>query len=281
MRGRRLGVSGYECSFAFDPLSVNQFVGDMPNDGCVVPQVFDLRARIEDDGNRAVGLKVVPIAGIDPANTNVYVWHIDTNASNPPPLTVDTDGDGTCDAINPLLVPTSSPPTQSNQVLQIRLAGVPPAGGADFRPDATLPGDAPCGQGTATAPPKELCPTGQPTIAIGYAENSPAIWSVEPIDPVRCLGNQFDALANNIPEGWACIAVATADMAGSKSVSAPIRVYIQYSDPAGFCAAPPSGAGPPPTCTGTFDPASNTAATGSCQARQFSGDEYYCAPGDC
>jgi hypothetical protein len=282
MRGRRLGVNGYECSFAFDPLSVNQFVGDMPNDGCMVPQVFDLRARIEDDGNRAVGLKVVPIAGIDPANTNVYVWHVDTSASNPPPLTVDTDGDGTCDAINPLLVPTSSPPTQSNQVLQIRLAGVPPAGGADFRPDATLPGNAPCGPGTATAPPKELCTTDQPTIAIGYAENSPAVWSVEPIDPVlRCLGNQFDALANNIPEGWACIAVATADLAGSKSVSVPIRVYIQYSDPGGFCAPPPSSAGAPPTCTGTFDPATNTAATGSCQARKFAGNEYYCAPGGC
>ena len=150
-------MSGYECSFAFDPLSLNQFVGDMPNDGCMVPQVFDLRARIEDDGNRAVGLKVVPIAGIDPDNTNVYVWHVDPSNTNPPPLTVDTDGDGNCDAINPLLVPTSGPPTQSNQVLQIRLAGVPPAGSADFRPDSTLPANAPCGEGTATAPPKELC----------------------------------------------------------------------------------------------------------------------------
>ncbi|HSY37941.1 MAG TPA: hypothetical protein VLA79_00395 [Polyangia bacterium] len=283
MRGRRLGVDGYECSFAFDPLSLNRFVGDMPNDGCMVPQVFDLRARIEDDGNRAVGLKVIPIAGVDPDNTNVYVWHVvDPSDPNAPPLAVDTDGDGTCDAINPLLVPTSTPPTQSNQVLQIRLAGVPPAGSADFRPDSTLPANAPCGQGTATAPPKALCVTSQPTIAIGYADNSPAIWSVEPIDPMaRCLGNQFDALANNIPEGWACIAVATADMAGSKSVSAPIRVYIQYDDPAGFCAAPPSSAGAPPTCTGTFDPTTNTAALGSCQARTFPASEYYCASGGC
>ena len=285
LRGLRLGVAGYECSFAFDPLSVNRFVGDMPNDGCMVPQVFDLRARIEDDGNRAAGLKVVPIAGIDPDQTNVYVWHVDTSDPNapPPPLTVDTDDDGTCDAINPLLVPTSSPPTRSNQVLQIRLAGVPPGGSADFRPDSTLSASAPCGQGTATAPPKQLCASSQPTIALGYAvNNSPAIWSVEPIDPVaRCLGNQFDALANNIPEGWACIAVATADKAGSKSVSAPIRVYIQYNDLAGFCARPPAGAGSPPTCTGRFDPASNTAASGNCQARKFSSGEYYCAPGAC
>jgi hypothetical protein len=282
MRGRRLGVNGYECSFAFDPLSLNRFVGDMPNDGCLVPQVFDLRARIEDDGNRAVGLKVVPIAGIDPDNTNIYVWHVvDPSDPNAPPLAVDTNGDGTCDAINPLLVPTSSPPTQSNQVLQIRLAGVPPAGSADFRPDSTLPSGAPCGQGTATAPPKALCVSSQPTIAIGYADNDPAVWSVEPIDSDRCLGNQFDALANNIPEGWACIAVATADLAGSKSVSAPIRVYIQYNDPSGFCAAPPSSAGAPPNCTGTFDPTTNTAALGSCQARTFPANEYYCAAGGC
>ena len=283
MRGRRLGVNGYECSFAFDPLSLNRFVGDMPNDGCLVPQVFDLRARIEDDGNRAVGLKVVPIAGIDPDNTNIYVWHVvDPSDSNSPPLAVDTDGDGTCDAINPLLVPTSSPPTQSNQVLQIRLAGVPPAGGADFRPDSTLPSGAPCGQGTATAPPKELCVSSQPTIAIGYADNDPAIWSVEPIDSARCLGNQFDALANNIPDGqWICIAVGTADLLGNKGVSRPMRLYVKYDENGGFCATPPAGAGPPPTCTGTYDPTSNTAALGACQTLKFTGTELYCAPGGC
>ena len=181
MRALRLGMAGIECSFSFDPLSLNRYVGDMPDDGCMVPQVFDLRARIEDDGNRAVGLKLVPIVGIDPDNTNVYVWHVDTSNSGPQPLTVDTDGDGTCDAINPLLVPTSSPPTQSNQVLQVRLSGVPPAGIADFRPDSSLPASAPCGPGTATAPPKHLCLTTEPTIAIGYSNNLPAVWSVEPI----------------------------------------------------------------------------------------------------
>ena len=32
-----------------------QLRGDMPNDATVAPQVFDLRARIEDDGNHAAG----------------------------------------------------------------------------------------------------------------------------------------------------------------------------------------------------------------------------------
>ncbi|HVV49828.1 MAG TPA: hypothetical protein VHO06_09230 [Polyangia bacterium] len=284
MRQMRLGTNGYECSFAFDPLGVDQFVGDMPNDRCAVPQVFDLRARIEDDGNHATGLKVVPIAGIDPDATSVYVLDVPDASSNQP-LVVDSDGDGNCDAINPLLVPTVGPLTQSDQVLKVRLAGVPPGGGADFRPDSSLPASAPCGQGTATAPPKVLCGAAgfeQPTVAIAYANDLPAIWSVEPIDADLCFGDQFDTLANNIPQNqWLCIAVATTDLAGNKSVSAPIRVYVQYQENGGFCAAPPASAGPPPTCTGTFDPAANTAATGSCQTRQFGAGEYYCAPGGC
>jgi hypothetical protein len=281
VREMRLGLTSYECSYLFDPLSVNQDVGDMPNDGCMVPQVFDLRARIEDDGNRASGLKVVPIATVDPDNTSVYILD-DTSQ----PLVVDSDNDGNCDQINPLLVPTTDPPVMNNQVLKIRLAGVPPAGIADFRPDTSLPStpsaSVPCVQGTAIAPPPVLCTFEQPTLAIGYSDGLPAIWSVEPIDSTfHCLGNQFDALANHISEGWACIAVATADLAGNKSVSAPMRVYIKYDDGGGFCAAPPANAGPPPTCTGTFDANANTATTGACTTRKFSGTEYYCPPGGC
>jgi hypothetical protein len=281
MRGRRLGQAGYECSFLFDPLSVNEDVGDMPNDGCMVPQVFDLRARIEDQGNRANGLKVVPLAGIDPDNTSVFVLS-DTSQ----PLVVDSDGDGFCDEINPLLAPTTGPLTQSDQVLKIRLAGVTPSGSADFEPDATLPSNAPCGEGTASAPPKYLCTPEQPTIAIGYIDGTvPAVWTVEPIDPApgfRCFGNQFDSLANNVPDGqWACIAVATADLNGNKSVSRPMRVYVKYDDGGGFCAPPPAGAPAPPPCTGTYDATTQTAAPGTCQTLKFTGTEYYCAPGAC
>ena len=35
--------------------ALNRFDGDMPNDTTVVPQVFDLRARIQDDGNAPAG----------------------------------------------------------------------------------------------------------------------------------------------------------------------------------------------------------------------------------
>jgi hypothetical protein len=280
MRQIKLASFGYECSALFDPLSVNRYVGDMPNDGCMVPQVFDLRARIEDQGNDASGLKVTPIAGIDPNNTSVYIL-----TDNTQPLVVDTDGDGYCDAINPLLAPTSGPLTQADQVLKIRLAGVTPTGSADFQVspvDPGLPIASTCVQGKDTAPPKVLCNFEEPTIAIGYSDDLPAVWSVEPIDPDRCLGNQLDTRANNIPEGqWACMAVGTADLAGNHSVSRPMRVFVNYSDAGGFCASPPAGSPPAPPCTGSYDPASKTATVGGCQTLKFTGTALYCAPGDC
>jgi hypothetical protein len=128
LRQMKLGMNGYQCSFLFDPLSVNQDIGDMPNDGCMVPQVFDLRARIEDQGNEPNGLKLVPISGIDPDNTAVYIL-----TDNTQPLIVDSDGNGTCDTINPLLSPTTGPLTQSDQILKIRLSSVAPGTRAILR----------------------------------------------------------------------------------------------------------------------------------------------------
>ncbi len=282
MRQMSLTTTGYQCSFAFDPLSVNQEIGDMPNDGCMVPQVFDLRARIEDDGNRASQVKVTPISLVDPANTNVFIMP----ASLKQPLVVDSDGDGRCDQVNPLLTPISptAPPTPGSGVLQVRLAAVPPAGRADFEPDPTLPATAPCAKGTSMAPPQRLCNSfAQPTIAIGYSDGQPAIWSVEPIDKTfHCFGNQLDTYANKIPEGWACLAVQTRDKAGNQSVSVPMRVYIKYDATGGFCPTPPASAGPAPTCTGTYDPVTKSAAFGTCGARSFLKQlEYYCVAGDC
>ena len=54
-------------------------------------------------------------------------------------LIVDTDGDGWCDSINPLLTPTTEPPVTNDQVLKVRLAPVETAGSANFLPDLSLP----------------------------------------------------------------------------------------------------------------------------------------------
>ena len=60
-----------------------------------------------------------------------------------------------------------------------------------------------------------------------------------------------------------------------------MRVYVKYDDAGGFCATPPAGAPAPPPCTGTYDPASKTAALGTCQTLKFTGTDLYCAPGGC
>ena len=262
------------CSRLFDPLSLNKYIGDMPNDGAVVPQVFDLRARVEDDGNTPVGIKEVPLAGLDPTAVNVYV--LDDVSQ---PLVVDIDGDGTCDAINPHLVPTTQPPTQNNQVLKVRLAGVPGQGAADMRPDSNLPPPSECVYNPSGMAAMFLCDTGQPTITITYAHGSPAIWSVEPINGAWCMGSQFDTRANKIAEGWACIAVQASDNNGNTSVSAPLRVYIQY-DGSGAGAPAPASLGTPPPCTGSWDRGSDTVTAGSCSSRRFDQVDY-CLDGNC
>jgi hypothetical protein len=278
------------CSWEFDPVGNDNFNGDMPNDLKMVPQVFDLRARIEDDGNRAAGLKFPPLSFVNPDTTAVYVLDDETL-----PLIVDTDGNGTCDSINPLLVPTTQPPRINTQVLKVRLGPVPGQGAGDFTPDPSLPLPY-CARGADTKLPAPPCKTLlEPSLSITYALGVPAIWSIDPIRPgLDCMGGQFDTLANNIGEGWACIAVATTDNIGNFSVSAPLRVYISYDyDKKNrpnlgytFGADPPAGAGPPPACTGIYDKTTKMVTAGACTTRKFrsvpaTGADYVCYLGDC
>jgi hypothetical protein len=274
---------GY-CSQEFDPLARNTNPGDMPNDRAVAPQVFDLRARIQDDGNSAaVGLKGIPIAGIDPDATSVYI--LDDTAR---PLIVDVDGDGTCDIINPELIPTTQPPTMNNQVLKVRLAGVPAQGAPDYRDDGNTPDPSICTYPPVALPPLAICPTNQPFMAISYSEGLPAIWSVEPITPFWCMGYQFDARANNISQGsgagdangWACLAVQSSDRSGNTSVSPPLRIYIRYdgglSTPGvGQAGQPaPTSFGAPPPCTGVVDQNTGAVMPGACTTRRYGSVNY-------
>jgi hypothetical protein len=266
------------CSWAFDPLGDYRKLGDMPGDGCAVAQLFDLRARIEDAGNRADGLKHPPTAGVDPATTAVYVLDDTTG-----PLVVDVDGDGVCDAINPRLVPTTSPPVQSNQVLAVRLTPVRTKGAGDFTPDpalldpqvaATYPG---CSPGSEVDAPPRLCGSQIQTVVIGTpAATGPdtAIWALDPITDGEpwCVGSQFDSFANQIAEGWACVAAAAGDRLGNASVSAPLRVWIQRRGLVSLgstCPGPPPGAPPPPDCTGSYNRQSGALTAAPCHGRRF------------
>ena len=281
------------CSWDFDPLGNWTQPGDMPNQGCMVPQIFDLRALIEDDSNRGYHLKVGPISGIDGATTSMYVLS-DTSQ----PLVVDTDGDTYCDAINPLLVPTTSPPVSSNQVMTVRLVPVPPTGSGDFTPDPSLedpmvlaayPG---CSIGADTDAPPRLCGAQTIPIALGYPtalDPQATVWTIDPLTEGEpwCLGGQFDTFTNQIPEkSWACFAAAGADRNGNHGVSEPLRLWVvyrrdEYWQKAGesgerivdhtgpTCPAPPAEAGPAPTCLGTYDPATKQVSGLPCKTRVF------------
>ena len=175
IRDSKIDLGALRCSWTFDPLSNNSVNGDMPADGCAVSQVFDLRARVQDTSNIAGGLKTAPISGLDPETIAVYVLDDTTQ-----PLTVDGDGDGICDSINPKLVPTTSPPTKNNEVLKVRLTPVPKKGLADFTRDPSLsPALAQrpyCIPGADVSPPEALskCPVqsgGGPAEAGGAGQN--------------------------------------------------------------------------------------------------------------
>jgi len=270
--------STVQCSWAFDPLGDHTIPGNMPDDGCAVGQVFQMRVRGEDDVNDGGFVQVAPLATIDPSRIDVYVLN-DTSQ----PLTVDTDGDGVCDLINPTLIPTTSPPTSSRQVLKVRLSAVPPQGAADFTPDPSLTPatETRCDPGDDTSLPKILCRAEEPTIAISYGPKLPAIWSLDPIEPdgLRCFGNQFDAFANHIggtsaggglpAPGWACIAVQATDKVGNTGVSAPLRVWIDYAGQQ-VCPAQQGGAtSAPPDCTGHYYLQSGTLDANPCTSRRF------------
>ncbi|MEO7668218.1 MAG: hypothetical protein ABIW57_02695 [Polyangia bacterium] len=266
--------SSLQCSWAFDPLGDHTIPGNMPDDNCAVGQVFQLRARAEDDVNGARFLQVAPLATIDPQRIDAYILNDTTQ-----PLTVDSDGDGVCDQINPTLVPTTAPPTTSRQVLKVRLGAVLPQGAADFTLDPALAGNPRCTFGDEVDLPPLLCRAEEPTLAISYGPKLPAIWSLEPIESrgQRCFGNQFDAYANHIggstsrgagspPPGWACIAVQATDRVGNTGVSAPLRVWIDYD---GNQTCPAQGHGPPPDCTGRYNDQTGAVDGTRCTSRRY------------
>ena len=119
----------YACSWPFDPVGT-----DAADDGDIVPQIVDIRARIEDQGNEPLSgtPNYIPISGVDAAQLLI----LDDTSQ---PLVVNTNpvakgnrkADTLCDAINPLLVPTTRPMTAKDALL-VTLTPIPPAGVPDL-----------------------------------------------------------------------------------------------------------------------------------------------------
>ncbi len=263
VRLKRDGENGIECSRDFDPLGA-----DAPNDGEVVPQLFELRGRVHDLSNTGTVNSVlfVPRAGTD--RVELYVLDDTTK-----PLVVDTDGDGECDDVNPDIVPAITPQT-SNEAAVITLAPIDPAGTAFFASDTFGGFNAGCAPGDDVDPPEPLCLGETSTSIIQDLDGTPEIYGIPPVDDFNCLGFAFDARASNISDGFACAALLVTDNLGNRRVSEPLRICVDSDLSGGDCNGSTVGqivgVGNRPNCTGTVTggTVNNTACT---PKRFFSG----------
>lgn len=256
LREGKLNSDGLlECSVLFDPLG-----DDAANDGQSVPQLFEIRGRVEDYGNGGTATSgvFVPVAGVDEGAVELFLLDDETGA-----LIVDTDGDGVCDAINPLLVPTSVP-VASDEVARIDLAAIGEAGASHYPGGETFsdPAFGACIAGTEAEAPGPVC-LGTPASRVIRTEigTDPVIYSVPPLADQRCMGNAIDAAATNLADGWMCAALGVRDTLGNSSVSAPLRLCVDADlDGAEDCPAVDTIAPPGerPDCTGTYDQGTNT-----------------------
>ena len=261
------------CSYPFDPVGP-----DAVDDGQKVGQTFNVRVRVEDQGNRTVSndAKFVPIAGT--ASVDLLVYDESDRA-----LVVDTDADHldaagnpkldpntglprtrpTCDAVNPLLRP-STRPQSDDEVLQLSLTLLDAKGGADYTGQAADNGGITCSYlAGQPAVPTSACEAtanyykgfvevvtglpGSPPAIRRHSEqmftfmsyttaNQGAIWTVGPVTTSECAGRQIDTLGANLKDGWLCLAAVGQDKLGKKQVSKPIRVCVDHDNKGNECA---------------------------------------------
>lgn len=244
------------CSAAFDPL------GDAPDDRETVAQLSEFRARVQDRPNtgtlNANTTVFIPMAGVD--TVKLHVLH-----STGAPLAVDSNGDGKCDRINP----NTSPVILSLTAAPPKGAGV--FGVDDFTGDnahACLPGSG--------GPVNPVCEGEQSTTIVISTpfDHQPAIFGIPAVDNNNCLGYVFDAKADQVADGWACVAVETTDHVGNRNVSAPIRVCINSNDSASSSCGrvgtfTPENDPAIPNCTGTLLPSGVVDSTKHCEPEKF------------
>ena len=230
--------SAFLCSRPFDPVGALAV-----DDGDVRPEASVFRARIEDRGNFAEGAPVTFLAGIDDAKVQLYVLDDSDKA-----LLVDTDGDGICDEINPMLDPAP---------VLVDLAPVQYAGQADFQASVATEDPAMgtlCGPGNDSMAPSLVCQGSEMSrVTFGVNVNTTGIYARAPTQGsnTACHGDAWN-FRTQISEGWACVAVRAEDTIGNVGVSAPLRVCFEHSDP-NACPGNPydnrSGIDPLPRCT--------------------------------
>ena len=248
----------YACSWPFDPVGP-----DAADDLDIVPQIVDIRARVEDKGNDPLSgtPNYIPIAGVDVSQLLI----LDDTSQ---PLVVNTNPvpRGSKHGRHP--VRRDQPAAGAHHPADDRQGraddhAVPhPAHGyrrshqhrcdgrdVDRRrsvllrrrqhqdPRPRLRGDGQHQQGQvailrgerrSTCTPK-WCASSWATAAVGPGL-LPSIYTIPrqeagATNPL-CGGTQLDTLANFVSDGWACMAVFASDRLGNKQVSKPMRICV-------------------------------------------------------
>ena len=243
------------CSDAFDPVGEDAVDDLDPH----VRQLFEIRARIEDQSNLGYpnSAVLIPLAGVDDPTVELFILD-DTSQPLVVDTTISTDPQRICDDINPKVIARQSP-RRANEALLVHLVPLEGAGASRFRVSPQPPlGTNVCRSVLTEAdPPRPLCESSDEMtrIATVSGRDVPMIYTVPPAPPddeEACVGFALDSLAANIADGWACAAVRAYDKLGNRGVSPPIRICIDKS-PGG---PDPCAGMPAPDCVGSYDLAS-------------------------
>ena len=106
-----------------------------------------------------------------------------------------------------------------------------------------------------TDPPPAMClfteATRIPEVPILHA---PMVYAIPPSGTLACEGFAFDAVASNIADGWACVAVRAVDNLGNIRVSDVMRVCVDSDNNLSAPCTSNTPAGAPPCTARTTRP---------------------------
>jgi hypothetical protein len=199
----------YACSWAFDPVG-----NDVADDGEIVPQIVNIRARIEDQGNDPLSgsPKYIPIAAVDTAQLLVLDDISQPLVVNTNPTVVgNLKADNTCDAINPALIPTTRPMT-AHDALAITLTPIVASGLPDMTnydnmirvgDDRVVGGsDQFCQGGDAPKFPDPICEVTRQMPKARWMSDGSGAWAMRGDVMSMMLGYAAGGAAGRLPSIW-------------------------------------------------------------------------------
>ena len=204
---------------------------------------------IWDEGNSADGQDafyfsdVYNDAGLTANTNNIPHLYFQTDTSKPLLKNSDPTKHGeVCNAIADETLPF------------VTLVPLAPTGAASYKSTAP-PITGVCDAGTETQDPPQLCGGYSDLTRVVQHElglSTPVVSAVYviPPDSFQCTGSQYELTNIADADGWVCAAVTAIDRTGNRSVSAPLRLCLDASDPTKYTGSPPCAISSvaPPSC---------------------------------